>query len=243
MGGYEMSGVLAKFCPDPIRMAFAEKMATFARDNDLPLMNRASAASALFNVATALNSATARQLAGEMVPIVAGEVERSDWDFPDEADAFSRFQMNQPGPWYLQGSALAAWSALRHDADDDQPGDEKVIADALAGGTPFVIAAALDALIRMPQVPVPGAVVASLTHPDSQVRAAAVATLMNRTHTPPPEPALSRLIQDEAVNVRLTMLVNADQLAADARRALLDAFTNDQDAYVRAFAQARLRAV
>ncbi len=151
MGGYEMSGVLAKFCPEPMRVGFAEKMAAIACDHELPLMNRASAASALFNVATALDSATARRLAGDMVPIVAGEVERSDWDYPDEADAFSRFQMNQPGPWYLQGSALAAWSALRHDADDDQPGDKKIIADALAAGAPFVMAAAIDALTRMPR--------------------------------------------------------------------------------------------
>ena len=241
MGGYEMSGVLAKFCPDPMRVSFAEKMAAIARDNELPLMNRASAASALFNVATALDSTTARRLAGEMVPIVAGEVERSDWDYPDEADAFSRFQMNQPGPWYLQGSALAAWSALRHDADDDQPGDEKFIADGLAAGTPFVMAAAIEALARMPHVPLPGAVGASLTHPDGQVRAAAVATLMHRNHTPPPEPVLSRLVQDESVNVRLTMLANAEQLALDARTALLNRFINDPDAYVRAFAEARLR--
>ena len=241
MGGYEMSGVLAKFCPEPMRVSFAENMAAIVRDNELPLMNRASAASALFNVATALDSATARRLAGDLVPIVSGAVERSDWDFPDEADAFSRFQMNQPGPWYLQGSALAAWSALRHDKDDDRAGDEKIIADALAAGTPFVMAAAIDALTRMPHVPMPGVVGASLTHPDGQVRAAAVATLMRRNHTPPPEPVLSRLVQDEALNVRLTMLANADQLAADARRALLDAFTNDQDAYVRAFAEARLR--
>ncbi|HEY5193622.1 MAG TPA: hypothetical protein VIJ39_07090 [Solirubrobacteraceae bacterium] len=241
MGGYEMSGVLAKFCPEPMRVGFAEKMAAITGDNELPLMNRASAASALFNVATALDSATARRLAGEMVPIVAGEVERSDWDYPDEADAFSRFQMNQPGAWYLQGSALAAWSALRHDADDDQPGDKKVITDALAAGAPFVMAAAIDALTRMPHVPLPGAVGASLTHPDSQVRAAAVSTSMHRNQMSPPEPVLSRLVDDEAVNVRLTILANADQLALDARTALLTRFINDPDAYVRAFAGARLR--
>ncbi|HEV3094946.1 MAG TPA: hypothetical protein VGY30_10585 [Solirubrobacteraceae bacterium] len=51
-----------------------------------------------------------------------------------------------------------------------------------------------------------------------------MATFMHRSHTPPPEPVLSRLVQDESVNVRLTMLANADQLAADARRALLDMF-------------------
>ena len=126
-------------------------------------------------------------------------------------------------------------------ADDDQPGDKKVITDALAAGAPFVTAAAIEALTRMPHVPLPGAVGASLTHPDSQVRAAAVAASIHRNQMSPPEPVLSRLVDDEAVNVRLTMLANADQLALDARTALLNRFINDPDAYVRAFAEARLR--
>lgn len=240
MGGYEMSGVLAKFCPAQMRVAFAEKMSSIMLDDDLPLMNRASAANALFNVAGALDGQQANRLAYAIMPILVGKFDLSDWDPAGPPDAFARFQISQPGPGYLQGSALSAWSMLRRQADDDPARDERIILDALASGTPSVVAAALDALARMSHVPMPSAVIAGLMHPESEVRASAIGTQISRNHTAPPEPLLSRLVQDESVNVRLTLLIHADQLSAEARRDLLERFTSDRDAYVRAFAEARL---
>lgn len=246
IGGYEDLGIAARLGPAPLREQLADALLALAGDARYPEPNRRSAAYALFNLGSALALPLRARLIRSLLPLAAGNYELSRWD--DSAlngrDPLARFRISFGEPGELQAAALHAAGAL---ADDALPllslSDRDRLAELLYAARldqrANVAAAAYEALARIPEAASTEAVEVGLAHADPGVRAAALRAWMAKTAEPPPAILNARLLLDPDLNVRLVFLNLAAELGL---REVVEAFCEDPDAYVRAWAVTRLTA-
>lgn len=194
-------------------------------------MNRVSAVNALFNLAPAVDRRADPRLLIER--LAQGDVEGSPWEDPDAAHPFSPIGFPAVDGGELQAAALGLlgrWKQLGR-------GDATRLAELVLGGLltqhAGVVAAALDALARIPELDVrlPAAPLAD--HAEPRVRAA-LATLMAAPGRFDPSVA-EQLAADTEAGVR-SRLLGLDPVESERRR-VLARLADDPDAYVRARAR------
>ena len=209
---------------------------TDPRDSE---MNRASAVGALFNLSKALDHDQAEQVSSVIAPLALGHYGPSQWDHND-AHPLSRFRLSLHVPHVLWAASLAALGQLV--ANHSQLSTELLqhaIFNALRDGPDRIVAAALDAASRVPDVELPFYPETSIEHEDPGVRIAGLEAWAARHQTLPTGPLLEKLSSDADVNVRLQLLTMASHDGAGTE--LLSRFAeSDPDSYVRALARHRL---
>lgn len=236
---FEGPGISARYCAAETRGRLLARMIEVVNDVREPEMNRASAASALFNVSPVLDAVEAEKVAAVIEPLAFGKYPLSQWDHNDD-HPLSRWRFSMHTPHVLRVAALGALARLvaKHSALSPERLQEAVAA-AVQDGPASVIAAALDAASWVPAIELPFPLETAFGHSDSTIRLAAFQVWLARSDGLPEEPLLAALRSDPHVNVRLRVL----ELVAHrpgGRSTVAWFADNDPDAYVRALARRRL---
>jgi tetratricopeptide (TPR) repeat protein len=237
--GFEGPGMSARYCAAETRGRLLARMVEVLNDVREPEMNRASAASALFNMAPALNADEAERVVVVIEPLAFGHYPLSQWDH-NEDHPLSRWRFRMHTPHILRVAALGALAQLvaKHPALGAERLQEAV-ATALRDGPAIVVAAALDAASLVSEIELPFPLDTALAQSDSSLRVAAFQVWLARHDGLPEEPLLAALRSDPHVNVRLRVLELVAQRAS-GRQTVAWFADNDADAYVRAVARRRL---
>ena len=237
----ELHGILARSAPAPVRELLIEKLLAILTNPQEPETNRASAAGALFNLAPVLDVDQARSVYAALEPLALGKYDPSRWD-QDRVDPLSRFQVSLHIPNALRVAALGTVAQLvaKHPGLGREQLQRAVF---IAAGdlAPVVLAAALDAASRVPELALPFPPETALENPDGGVRLAGFEAWAARHQELPGGRMLDGLLADFDVNVRLTlarMAINSTD-GGDILRRLAD---GDPDAFVRVFARHHLTA-
>ena len=230
-------GSLAARVPDEaLREQVAQALIDFVLNDDEPHANRASGANALHNLAPALTSGLAASLLDRLRPVAEGNFGSSLYDLPPEVahHPLNRFRLgDEAAADRLQAAALTASTRLNTVANTDTPWLAEAIDQALASDEPLVVAGAWEAIWRSKAIPLPDALTLHLAHPAHQVRIQVLTCWRIRRKDAPPTRTAERLMRDDNVNVRLTLLgLLRDGDRNPGLRAAMA--TNDHDAYVRA---------
>jgi tetratricopeptide (TPR) repeat protein len=235
----EGPAIAARYAVDDARRRVVDRMVALVTDPREPELNRASASGALFNVAPALNVEEAAIAYEALQPLAKGRYARSQWDRAD-SDRLSRWRLNFHVPFSLRVAALGTIAQLvtRHDLEKE-PLQEAVL-DAVAEGPPVLLAAAIDAAGRVPDITLPFPLELALDHQDVEVRTDALDAWWAIHQSLPPEPLLQKLRRDSHTNVRIR-LVDIAAASRQGNKVLEWLQAHDLDAYVRALAQRRLQ--
>lgn len=233
----EGPAIAARYGADDARRRLVDRVLRLVTDPREPELNRASASGALFNVAPALNIEEASSAYEALQPLAKGRYAPSQWDRTD-TDRLSRWRLNFHVPYSLRVAALGTIAQLvaRHHLEKE-PLQEAVLA-AVADGTPVLLAAAIDAAGRVPDIDLPFPLELAMDHQDTEVRTDALDAWWATHQSLPPEPLLEKLREDPHLNVRLRLVEMADK-SAEGNGVLEWLRAHDPDAYVRALAQRR----
>jgi hypothetical protein len=236
---FEGAGIVARYCEPVTRNRFVARMLEVIDSAEEPELNRASAANALFNVAGHLDAEDAARVVACLREPARGQYSPSEWDesASQTHDPFSRFQLKIGSAGAFWAAALQALARVTEHHGLEPASVEAAVRSALDNGPIHVIAAAFDALARVPTLQSPVPVEAALQHPDQQVRLNALGCWHRRANRLPSGDALERLVQDPAMPVRLMVLKLAVGDPAEER--VVRALISDEDAYVRALAKRR----
>ena len=233
----EGPAIAARYSKPEARGRLVDRMLLLFTDPREPELNRASAASALFNVAPALDIDEASKISEALQPIAMGRYAASQWDRNDK-DRLSRWRLSFHIPHSLRVAALGTIAQLvaKHNLDRE-PLQQAVLA-ALADGPNVLVAAALDAVARVPELALPFPPELALDHEDPSVRTEALAAWWAIHSELPPEPMLQRLRADPHPNIRLR-LVELAGAGSNGLETLQWLIAHDPDAYVRELARRR----
>ena len=122
---------------------------------------------------------------------------------------------------------------------EKEPLQEAVLA-AVAEGPTVLLAAAIDAAGRVPDIALPFPLELALDHQDAEVRMHALDAWWATYQSLPPEPLLQKLSEDPYPNIRHRLVEIA--AASSERNNVLELLqTHDRDAYIRALAQRRMQ--
>ena len=236
----EGPAITARYATDSARRRLVDRMVSLVTDPREPELNRASASGALFNVAPALSLEEASVTYEALQPLAVGRYAASQWDRAD-TDPLSRWRLNFHIPHSLRVAALATTAHLvsRHGLDKE-PLQEAVLA-AVAEGPPVLLAAAIDAAGRVPDLELPFPLELALDHQDEEVRASALDAWWAIHQSLPPEPFLLRLRESSHPRVRVRLVEMAAE-SPDGGSILQWLQVHDRDAYVRALARVRMKA-
>jgi hypothetical protein len=229
------AGLVAKDAEQPVRDAVLHRMSEIALDEQDSEANRAAAVDAIFNMAAIIPDGRRSALAESFRPLAAGDYQRHKLD-TDEVDLLSNFQFSQNSTDMLRASAIRA--VARFAELGTEPADlDELVAAAWASGSPRPTVAAVEALVRLPELPAPIGLPAMLRHDDPHVRRETIRALRARN----PEflhAELPQLLSDGAYSVRLIALDAAEGLS---ERDLVERVANeDPDAYLRGLARLAL---
>lgn len=238
IGGYEDLGIAARLATPEMRDRLGRALGGLARDIRYPEANRASAANAVFNLASRLSDETRAQILPEILPLAAGDYELSQWDDSPllRTDPLARFKVSFSSPGDLQAAALQAAGALAS-PDGAETVLEQLLYEARLDERANVASAAYESLARLPGLGSAEAIEVGLAHEDAGVRAAALRAWFAKTGQAPRPVLAARLVSDPDLNVRLVLLNLAAEIGV---REIVDAFREDPDAYVRATAETRV---
>ncbi len=235
----EGPGILARSAPSQSRGRLFDRILEILADSREPEGNRASAVGALFNLAPALDADQAHRANEAIKPLALGKYDLSQWD-ENLDNPLSRFQINLHIPHVLRIAALGAAAQLvaRH----PQLGLEQLqiaVLTALGDDSVKVVAGALDAASRVPELELPFPLETTIEHADAEIRLDGFAAWVARHQELPTGELLARVRTDRNINVRLQlMLISArNPNGSETLRSLAD---NDPDAYVRAMARHHL---
>jgi hypothetical protein len=237
-------GLFARISMDQdLREAVAQKLLEFALNDEEPHSNRASAVNAIFNLAGGLQAASAGRLADQLRPIAEGQFGSSMFDQPRAIveHPFNRFRFGEHASAdRLRGAAVLACAALVNATEAQPAWSAELMNDALVSAEPAVVTGALEAISRLEELPIPQELGAYLLYADAGVRTAALMAWRQRKSDIPRPATLNRLVTDETLGVRLTLLglLRDGDRAPELRTAIAD---NDSDSYVRAMARAPIR--
>lgn len=231
VASFESAGIIGREAEPVARTALAANLATIAGTDEEPLMNRVSAVNALFNLAPAVDRhADPRPL---IERLAQGDVEGSSWDDTDAAHPFSRVRFTTVDGGELHAAALSLLGRWKQLGRGDAARLAELVLAGLLTQHPGVVAAALDALARVPELDVRLPTAPLADHAEARVRAA-LATLMAAPRRFDPHVA-KHLAQDTEAGVRSRLL---DLHPVDhERRTVLARLADDPDAYVRARAR------
>jgi hypothetical protein len=245
IGGLRLEpwGMFARRTRDEkLREEVVQKLLEFALDDDEPHSNRASCVNAIFNVAPALKPTVATTFADELRPIAEGQFGSSIFDQPRAVvqHPFNRVRVGEHASAdRLQGAGVLACAALARAGEESPTWPTGLLDDALVSAEPVVVVGALEAVARLPELPVPAELAAYLLQADAGVRAAALMVWRQRKADVPSGRIVNRLATDETLDVRLTLLgLLRDGDRGPEQRAIIA--QNDPDSYVRAMARAPL---
>jgi tetratricopeptide (TPR) repeat protein len=235
----ERHGTLARSAPAPARELLVEKLLAILTNPQEPETNRASAAGALFNLAPVLDLDQAARVYAVVEPLALGKYDPSRWD-EDRAHPLSRFRLSLHIPNALRVAALGTVAQLV--AKHPELGQEQLQqAVFLAAGdqAAIVLAAALDAASRVPDLALPFPPETALESPDGGVRLAGFEAWAARHQELPADSLLDRVLADSNVNVRL-MLARMAINCPDGGAVLQRLADGDPDGFVRVFARHHL---
>lgn len=235
----EGPAIAARYAADDARRRLVDRMVALVTDPREPELNRASASGALFNLAPALDVEEAAIAYEALQPLAKGRYAPSQWDRAD-SDRLSRWRLNFHVPFSLRVAALGTIAQLvaRHDLERE-PLQEAVLA-AVAEGPPVLLAAAIDAAGRVPDIALPFPLELALDHQDAEVRTDALEAWWAIHQSLPPEPLLKKLREDSHPNIRLR-LVEIAAASSQGHEVLEWLQAHDRDAYVRALAERRMQ--
>ena len=162
-----------------------------------------------------------------------GDYELSQWDHNLD-DPLSPFRISFHTPGLLRAGALEAYARIveLHGRDSDKA--QQAIHKAFDDGPEFLIASALEAAARLPNVSIPVPTEAVLAHPEADVRVAGLKRWAAINEGVPSSDLGDALRRDPAPAVRHLLL----GLARDRKAwEIVSAFTEDPDAIIREIAR------
>jgi hypothetical protein len=236
-------GLFARTTRDEkLREEVAQKLLEFALDDDEPHSNRASGVNAIFNIAPALNPTLATTFADELRPIAEGQFGSSIFDQPRAVvqHPFNRVRVGEHASAdRLRGTGVLACAALTRAGETSPTWPTDLLEGALVSSEPVIVVGALEAIARLPELPVPAELAAYLLQADAGERTAALMVWRQRKPDVPNARIVDRLATDETLEVRLTLLglLRDGDRGPDQRARIAQ---NDPDSYVRAMAKAPL---
>jgi hypothetical protein len=224
MVSFEASGLLGRFCDDPLRVRLVHKLLEVATDPEDLELTRASAANALLNLGEKVPSSEVRAAFDALEPLAHGAYDRSRWDQETEASLhpFSRWRVGLSVADALRGAALQTAGRLAARDGDLRERTQAVADGALTSGRPAVVAAGLDVVARIRDLSLPIPLALFFNSNDVAVRLGALKAFFQR-HGPPGDELIERLVDDPEPRVRLALRACLrDAGHARALRALQD---------------------
>jgi len=247
-GGVSVSGgrnfaqeaIAARHASDHARRVAIERLVEIVNDPNDSELNRHAAANALFNLADAIPGDQAGTVVERLTPSAMGEYPLSQWDRNID-DPLSRVRISVHTPAALHSAAIRAVGRILHAHPNlSREPLARAVTSAYQRGPDSVIAAATDALAQVPELELPVAIEALLTHGDPGVRLAAL-TCWHTRNVDVPKDLLVALATDNNVAVRHNLLL----IAAEAGEVELveQLATSDEHALIRRLAEQRLEEV
>jgi tetratricopeptide (TPR) repeat protein len=240
--GFEGIAMIARGATGEMRRALVRRLLRVLSDGREPELNRASAASALFNLASSLPEDTVSEVVEGLRPLAFGEYQMSEIDRESLASQhpMSRFRFAFTAPDQLRSTALEAWARIFAAGNDsDLEILQSAVNQAFAEGRQQLLIGALRALVQVPDLTSPAPIAWLTAHPDLQVRLAALHAWGARHHKMEELETLPALLADPELPIRLTLVTMARE--ADDGAEVLAKLCEDPDAYVGAMAHAARR--
>lgn len=236
----EGPGVVARAAAPPEREVLLKRLLEIVSDAREPEGNRASAAGALFNLAPALTSEQAKEVAAVLGPIALGNYELSQWD-ENMDHPLSRFRVSLHTANLLRVSAIGTLAQLtaKHGAQGTDELEE-VVAAAFRDGPDRVHAAALGAAARVPELEVPVPLEVLMRERAPSVRTESLIAWAARHEGMPPPECVAALCTDPDFHVRRHLMGMASRAGESGRATLAQLAGEDPDSYIRLRAAAHL---
>ncbi len=237
---FAQEAIAARHASDEARGVAIERLVEIVNDPNDSELNRYAAANALFNLADAIPGNQAGTVVERLTPPAMGEYPLSQWDRNID-DPLSRVRISVHTPAALHSAAIGAVGRILHAHPNlSREPLAQAATSAYQRGPDIVIAAATDALAQVPELELPVAIEALLTHGDSGVRLAALRCWHARNVNVPND-LLVALATDDNVAVRHNLLLIA---AGAGEWGLIEQLaTNDEHALIRRLAERRLAEV
>jgi tetratricopeptide (TPR) repeat protein len=239
---YQGVAIIAGAANEEKREAFIGRLLHTLSDDREPIINRASAANAVFNLANHVSAGRAEEIAESLRRIAAGgyAVSNVDEEAAASQDPLSRFRIGLGAPEELRASALEAWARLvaKHGLNTAEL--EREIEAGFRSVSPQLLRGALKALAAVPVLLPPVPLERFLNEEEMSVRIAAVEAIAAR-HSLEDLDLLPALLKDPAVALRLTLLSRARADGPAASEEVLRSLLDDEDGYVRGMAADALR--
>jgi hypothetical protein len=232
-------GVVGRYADAELRRRLSERLMRFALDTGEFGASRASAASALLNLACHLDTQERERVREALFALAVGAY-RSDWNGLLGNHPLSSIQVSIGQPNDLQAMAIRAFCAVTEDLALVQEQLDEVLGRALSSQDPALIQAALDGLLRLPDIVVGPDFAHYLRHPNARIRAVVIRLLVSRDEKFIESDLALVLAQDQSRWVRSSLLGAARDVPSGGERALV-ALAEDPDAYIRAAARRLIR--
>jgi hypothetical protein len=194
---FELGGMAARHVDDASRAQLVQRLEKSVEGTHEPAINRASALSALFNLAPALTAADAQRIGKLAGAIASGQVPRSRFD-GGAIDPLSRFRFSFPGAEDVQAAAVELVGRLQGLGHTDIDVAREAVDSCLRHPDRGVFAAALRAETWLTHSTMPAALGDLLRVDDVGVRRAAV-VLWRHIHPEVPigPPEREQLLNDQ----------------------------------------------
>ena len=227
---FELGGMAGRHVDDASRAQLVQRLEQSVEGTHEPAINRASALSALFNLAPALMAADAERVGNLAGAIASGQVPRSRFD-GSPVDPLSRFRISFPGAEEVQAAAVELVGRLQGLGHVRIDAAREAVDSCLRHPDRGVFAAALRAETWLTQSTMPAPLGDLLRVDDVGVRRAAV-VLWRHIHPEAPigSPEREQMLNDQHPALRAIL---AEIAAETDDRELLQLLSGDEDVRVR----------
>lgn len=233
---FEGAAMIARGAEESTRERFVSRLLQTLGDSREPELNRASAANAIFNLASAMPPARLDEVLDVLRPLAKGEYEISgvDQDSLNSNHPLSAFRINLTAPFELQACAGTAWARLVtvHDLDEALEGLQEVASANLFAQHERLIRGSLEIYAQVDRMTPPLGWEQLFRHPADRVRLAALNAWRAAATALTELSARHDLARDRFLPVRLSLAFFARDLPGNEDT--VELLADDPDAYVRA---------